>query len=139
MITLFVRTGWLASLALSIFLPRCALAMQIFVRLPDNRVITLEVEPSDTVASVKQQIQDREGIPPEQQCLFFAGRELDDNRTLADYNIQTESILDLRLCRIDPPRPVPMLTPVTLIAGVGVLALLGIARLRVARPRGRCH
>ena len=102
----FISVATLAIL-ISFFGSSIANAIQIFIKMPDNRNVILEVEPSDSIENVKAKVQDKEDVPPDQQILTFEGRILEDGRTLSDYSIGRESVIYLRNSRTTESISVP--------------------------------
>ena len=103
--------------------------MQIFVKTQTGKTITLEVEPTDTINSIKAKIQEREGISPNHQRLFFSGKELNGYKTLSDYSIQKESTLHLVIINEKPEKPHYCDSPYWRITIITLFVLLTIVTI----------
>lgn len=105
-----------AALTIYLALAVSAQAMQIFVRTPTGKTISIEVDFNDTIETVKIRVQEKEGLPSDRQRLTFAGRELENGRTLEYYNIQKETTLFVTLVQPDARAIMPFSGQAQLVA-----------------------
>ncbi|MDG1932665.1 MAG: ubiquitin-like protein [Luminiphilus sp.] len=128
-----IRLPSLLLLVAALALPLDALAMQIFINMTavGGNNATLDLEPADTIENVKLVIQDRHGIPADQQILTFAGTVLENFRTLSDYNIQKEATLYLSVRMMSEATPVNSMQSLSLWLLTALLALAGAIRARI--------
>uniref|UniRef100_A0A7S1TUS4 Ubiquitin-like domain-containing protein n=1 Tax=Phaeomonas parva TaxID=124430 RepID=A0A7S1TUS4_9STRA len=71
--------------------------MQLMVKTLEGKTVTVDVEPDESIESIKAKIHEKEGIPPEQQRLIFGGKQLEADKSLEDYGIEDDATLHLVL------------------------------------------